>query len=103
DFLVAPMLSQGNFYRDVYLPAGSDWYAFMDNCQPLAAAVPGGTTVRGYYADLNLVPVYVRAGAILPFCELEQFVGQLNQQGQDNPITFNLYPGPDRSFDLYQD
>jgi len=103
DFLVAPMLSQGNFYRDIYLPAGSDWYAFMDNCQPLAAPVPGGTTVRGYYADLSLVPLYVRAGAILPFCELEQFVGQLNQQGQDNPITFNLYPGPDRSFELYQD
>jgi len=103
DFMVAPMVTQGNFYRDIYLPAGSSWFAFMDNRQPLAAAVPGGTTVRGYYADLSLVPIYVRAGAILPFCELEQFVGQLNQQGLENPITFNLYPGPDRSFLLYQD
>ena len=103
DFLVAPILSQNAPNRDIYLPNGSDWYAFMDNTQPLAAAVAGGTTVRGYYAPLELVPLYVRAGAILPFCELEQYVGQLNAQGKPNPITFNAYPGPDRSFVLYQD
>jgi alpha-glucosidase len=43
--------------------------------------------------------MYVRAGAILPMRELEQYVGQLAQ----NPITFNIYPGADNSFDLYQD
>ena len=41
-----------------------------------------------YFADLNLVPIYVRAGAILPFCALEQWVGQLSP----NPLTFNCYP-----------
>jgi alpha-glucosidase len=45
------------------------------------------------------MPLYVRAGAILPMRELEQYVGQLAQ----NPTTFNVYPGPDSSFDLYQD
>jgi alpha-glucosidase len=110
DFLVAPILGPHDSadppsapVRDVYLPAGSDWYAFMDNVAPLASPVAGGTTVLGYYAPLNLVPIYVRAGAILPFCELEQWVGQLNASGQPNPITFNVYPGPDRSFSLFQD
>ena len=56
-------------------------------------------------ADASFTPRLggVRAGAILPFCELEQWVGQLNALGQPNPITFNVYPGPDRSFLLFQD
>ncbi|MET0793295.1 MAG: glycosyl hydrolase family 31, partial [Polyangiaceae bacterium] len=108
DFLVAPIIDPHETVgsaplRNVYLPAGSDWYAFMDNQQPLAAAVSGGTLVTNYYAPLSLVPIYVRAGAILPFCELEQWVGQLNSQNLPNPITFNAYPGPDRAFDLYLD
>jgi alpha-glucosidase len=108
DFLVAPIVDPHETVgsaplRNVYLPAGSDWFAFMDNRQPLAAPVPGGTLVTNYYAALDLVPIYVRAGAILPFCELEQWVGQLNGQNRPNPITFNVYPGPDRSFDLYLD
>ena len=108
DFLVAPIVDPHETVgsaplRNVYLPAGSDWYAFMDNTQPLAAAVSGGTLVTNYYAPLDLVPIYVRAGAILPFCELEQWVGQLNSQDLPNPITLNAYPGPDRSFDLYLD
>lgn len=111
DFLVAPMLQQYETasppvapVRGVYLPAGSDWYAFMDNQSPLVGAVNGGTYIPNYYADLSLVPIYVRAGAILPFCELEQWVGQL----PSNPLTINCYPGPDRwsdaqAYPLYQD
>jgi alpha-glucosidase len=111
DFLVAPMLNQyetanppAQPVRGIYLPAGSDWYAFMDNKAPLSASVPGGTYIGNYYADLSLVPIYVRAGAILPFCDLQQWIGQ----NPANPLTINCYPGPDRSSDaqayqLYQD
>jgi len=111
DFLVAPIITQHitanpptSPVRGIYLPAGSDWYAFMDNTAPLAAAVPGGTYISNYYADLTLVPIYIRAGAILPFSDLEQWVGQL----PENPLTINCYPGPDRwtdaqAYELYQD
>jgi len=111
DFLVAPMLNQYETanppqtpQRNVYLPAGSDWYAFMDNQYPLVGAVMGGTLVTNYVADLTLVPIYVRAGAILPYCNLEQWVGEL----PSNPLTINCYPGPDRwtdaqAYQLYQD
>ena len=110
DFLVAPVVnpfvsltppqSPG---RSVYLPAGSNWYQFMDNTQPITGAITGGQSI-GIPAPLSMVPIYVRAGAILPFCELEQWVGQLPA----NPLTFNCYPGPDRATDsqayqLYQD
>ncbi len=111
DFLVAPILTQSETaspplpaQRNVYLPAGSNWYAFMDNNFPLAAPVAGGTTVFNFNAPLSnppqfLTPIYIRAGAILPMQESEQWVGQL----PSNPLTFNIYPGPDSSFNLYLD
>jgi alpha-glucosidase len=105
DFLVAPILMPGDqsnserpYTRTVYLPATSSWYAFKDNKAPLDSPVPGGSSF-GWTASLSQVPIYVRAGAILPFRELEQWVGQLSQ----NPLTFNIYPGPDSSYQLYQD
>jgi alpha-glucosidase len=98
DLLVAPIVGQGQLYRDVYLPAGSQWYVLNDNTYPLGAPTPGGTT-QNWYAPLGLVPLYVREGAIVPFRELEQYVGQLAQ----NPITFNIYPGKDSTYTLYQD
>ena len=112
DMLVAPILTQHETaspptspVRDVYLPAGSDWYSFTDNQSPLGAPVTGGTLITNWYAALTnqpplyLMPIYIRAGAILPMRELEQYVGQL----ATNPITFNIYPGPDSSFELYLD
>lgn len=103
DFLVAPMVTpfnepNGFTKRKIYLPAGSQWYAFKDNKERLEAPVNGGQVIE-YSAHLALVPIYVRAGAILPMCELEQYVGQLHH----NPLTINIYPGPDSDYLLYQD
>lgn len=110
DFLVAPILFQAVSAnppiaptRDLYLPAGSNWYAFQNNQGPLLGSVQGGSVIA-YTAGLDLVPIYVREGAILPFQQLEQWVGQL----PSNPLTINFYPGPDRwadnlAYKLYQD
>ncbi|MFM2027780.1 MAG: hypothetical protein RLZZ339_2497 [Cyanobacteriota bacterium] len=96
---------------DVYLPQGSNWYCFMNNQLPLASLVEGGTTIRDFDANLNLegkhinfiVPIYVRLGAIIPMIELEQYVGELNQQGKPNPITLNIYPGQSGEYTMYLD
>jgi alpha-glucosidase len=48
---------------------------------------------------VSLVPIYIRAGAVIPHRELEQFVGQVNP----NPLTFDVYPGPDRRHNVYLD
>jgi alpha-glucosidase len=106
DCLVAPILNQHETLpnptaplRSVYLPSGSQWYSFKDHRAKLDTPVEGGTLITNYYAGLDLVPMYVRAGAILPFRELEQYVGQL----RENPLTFNIYPGPDSSYRVYLD
>ncbi len=107
DFLVAPILFQAESLpdpiaplRDIYLPAGSDWYAFEDDLAPLDAPVAGGQIVADYFAGLDRVPIYVRAGAILPMRSLvEQYVGQL----ATNPLAIAIYPGPDSTYALYTD
>jgi alpha-glucosidase len=116
DLLIAPVLepqSQDNLFgsRDVYLPAGSEWYCYMDNTLPLAGAIEGGTTIRGFNAGLTtdgnhmqfLLPTYVRAGAILPLLDAENYVGERKSAGQPSPLTFNIYPGAGGSYTLYLD
>ncbi len=114
DLLVAPVLapeSSGKGLRDVYLPAGSRWYQFMNSALPLGAAIEGGTTIADFDAHLDadpghlhfIVPLYVRAGAIIPTLELEQWVGERNERGLPNPITLNLYPGANGAYTIYLD
>ncbi|WP_437809871.1 TIM-barrel domain-containing protein [Sorangium sp. So ce1078] len=96
--LVAPIVNPGQVYRNVYLPSGSQWYVYNDNTTPLGPPTPGGTA-QTWYAPLDIVPLYVREGAILPVRELEQYIGQKAV----NPITFNIYPGKDTAYTLYED
>ncbi len=113
--LVAPILDPhetadppSDPVRDIYLPMGENgrtqWYAYQNDQAPLLSPVEGGTTVEGYYAPLgqaNLcqVPIYVKAGAILPMRNLAQYI----DPSQANPITFEIYPGENSSYQLYQD
>lgn len=116
DLLVAPVLereTEENGYgkRDVYLPSGSNWYQFMNGKYPLNKAIEGGTNVSEFDAHISeeqyhipfIVPVYVREGAIIPTIELEQYVGECNQNGQPNPITLNIYPGQSGEYTMYLD
>jgi alpha-glucosidase len=116
DFLVAPVLTpqtENNNYgrRDIYLPAKSNWYSFMDNTMPLNSAVEGGVTLREFDANINLsdhhivflVPTFIREGAIIPTLENELYVGQLNDDARPNHITLNIYPGESGHYTLYLD
>jgi len=99
NFLVAPIVEQGATQREVYLPNGYNWYVYTDNVEPLGAPTEGGQAYCWYNVGLDLVPIYVREGAIIPVRELEEWVGQLEQ----NPITYSIYPGRDSEYTCYQD
>ncbi len=115
DVLVAPILFKqypGNSgVRDIYLPAGSDWFCYMDNRYPLAGSVSGGMTFRDFDASINnngghipfTTPLFIRSGAIIPTLEQEQFVGEYRERGQLNPITLNIYPGLEGEYTMYLD
>ena len=76
-----------------YLPKGAVWYDFWTNKK-----YKGGQTVM-LHTTLNRLPMFVRAGSILPLGPEMQYVGELPW---DN-IELRIYPGNDASFTLYED
>jgi alpha-D-xyloside xylohydrolase len=79
--------------RSVYLPAGTDWYDFWtDQCYH------GGQTIEAS-ATIDMLPLYVRAGSIVPLGPRRQHV----DDQPDAPIELHIYPGSDGCFLLYED
>ncbi len=77
----------------VRLPAGTDWYAW-DSGEKFA----GGQSIR-VHAPLNTVPLFLRAGAIVPLGPVQQYVDEI----PNPPLTVLVCPGADGSFVWYDD
>ena len=76
-----------------YLPKGCDWYDFWTNKR-----LKGGQNIT-LETSLDRVPMFVRAGSILPLAPEMQYVGE---KAWDN-LEIRVYPGADGSFTLYED
>jgi alpha-D-xyloside xylohydrolase len=92
-FLVAPVTEYKARSRPVYLPAGEDWYDFWTG-----KTASSGTTINAA-APYDAIPVFVRAGAIVPFGPELQYI----EEKPSDPITLYVYTGADGSFTLYED
>jgi alpha-glucosidase (family GH31 glycosyl hydrolase) len=90
--LVAPVVEKGATSRPVYLPQGQ-WYDFWSDEQ-----LEGGREISRNI-DLETIPLYVRAGSILPMGPVKQFTSEKS----DTPLELSIYPGADASFLLYED
>ncbi len=90
--LVAPVTEQGATSRKVYLPAGADWYNYWTN-----ERLHGGQTIRAA-APIDTLPLFVRAGSILPLGEPVESTNQAQALAK-----VRVYPGADGDFTLYQD
>jgi alpha-D-xyloside xylohydrolase len=93
DLLVAPVTHQGQTSRKVYLPAGTDWYDYWTNKE-----YHGGQTIVAQ-APISVIPLFVRAGSILP---LGRQVEDLSDQHQGLK-EIRVYPGANATFQLYED
>jgi alpha-D-xyloside xylohydrolase len=91
--LVSPVYEYGARSRDVYLPAGTSWYDFYTSTK-----LEGGTHVNAA-APLAHIPLYVRAGSIIPVGPEIQYTGEK----PDAAITLYVYTGHDGAFTLYED
>jgi len=86
--LVAPLLD-GTGKRDVPLPAGAVYYDFW---APENDPIPGGTTAQvDFSADLRKVPLYFKAGAILPMHVADDVTG-LGNAASAGKLTVLVYP-----------
>jgi alpha-glucosidase/alpha-D-xyloside xylohydrolase len=92
DILVAPVVEKGATERKLYLPHGA-WYDFWTNEKH-----DGGRDVTRP-VDLDTIPLYVRAGAIVPMGPVKQYTAEK----VDGPLDISVYPGADGSFLLYED
>jgi alpha-glucosidase/alpha-D-xyloside xylohydrolase len=92
DILVAPVVEKGATSRRLYLPRGV-WYDFWTS-----ERVEGGREIDRA-VDLETMPLYVRAGAIVPMGPVRQYTSE----PVEGPLTLTVHPGADGSFQLYED
>ncbi len=79
--------------RRVYLPKDTTWYDFWSGQKN-----QGGVHLQAA-APLDRIPLYVRAGSILPLGPPEQYAGEK----VNGPIELRIYTGANGNFTLYQD
>lgn len=103
-FLVAPVtrpmyygpgsvpLDVGDKTRSVYLPQGL-WYDYWND-----DAIEGGKRISAP-AELDTMPLYVRAGSIVPHGPDKQYADEPSEK----PLRLKVYPGADARFTLYED
>lgn len=93
-FLVAPVTTCQARSRGVYLPPTTgDWYDFWTG-----AITAGGQTIDAP-APYDSMPLFIRAGSIIPFGPELQYTGEKPA----DPVTLYVYAGADGTFTLYED
>jgi alpha-glucosidase/alpha-D-xyloside xylohydrolase len=91
-FLVAPVSEQGATHRQVYLPAGCDWYNYWTN-----ERMKGGQTITAD-APIDTIPLFVRAGSIVPLGATV-----LSAKEPQAISSVRVYPGANGTFTLFSD
>ncbi|OFA07366.1 alpha-xylosidase BoGH31A precursor [Duganella phyllosphaerae] len=91
--MVAPVTGAKADVRTVYLPGKEDWFDFWTGKRQA-----GGKVIVAQ-ADIATIPLFARAGSILPLGPVVQYADQKSAQ----PIELRVYPGKDGSYELYDD
>jgi len=92
DFFVAPVVTEKLDAQEIHLPPG-DWYDFWTSDKHSASEK------IALHPALSEMPVYVRAGAIVP---MEPVVQSTNET-PNGPLELRVYPGADCEGSLYED
>lgn len=79
--------------RKCYLPKGADWYDFWTK-----ERLSGESYVVAD-APIDKIPLFIRAGSIIPMEEGLQYAEQVS----DKPFQIHIYPGDDCEFEFYED
>lgn len=91
--LVNPILRRDATKRSLYLPGAPLWYDFWTG-----ATLDGGQDIVAD-APLDRIPLFVRAGSIIPLGPEIEYA----DQKPDDPIELRVYTGADGLFALYSD
>ncbi len=92
DLLVAPILRQGAVDRSVYLPVGN-WFEFW------TGKLHRGRQAILANAGLDVMPLFVRAGAVLPMCAAARHTGEMPM----DLMNLHVWPGAPGELAWYED
>jgi alpha-D-xyloside xylohydrolase len=90
--LVAPVTESSKTEWNVYLPKAAGWFDFWTGKQ-----FAGGQTVKTD-APLDRIPLFVKAGSILPIGRIIQYSAE-----KSDTLEIRVYKGANAKFDLYED
>ena len=91
--LINPVCGYKQTNREVYLPKSAEWYDLYSG-----KWYAGGQKIVAD-APYERMPVFVKAGSIIPFGPELQYTSEKPA----DTITLNIYSGADASFNLYED
>lgn len=91
--LVAPVTEPEVNQWNVYLPGSDYWYDFWTGQR-----YKGGQTIKTG-APLNIIPLFVKAGSILPMGKFIQYAGEKPA----DTLEIRIYSGADAQFELFED
>jgi len=91
--LVNPIVQAVATIRTVYLLQGTNWFDYWTGTKSA-----GGQVVAAR-AGIDTIPVFVRAGSILPLGPARQYADEQSVA----PTELRIYPGSNGSFTLYDD
>jgi alpha-D-xyloside xylohydrolase len=92
-FLVAPVTQPDVLKKKVYLPEITSWYDFWTGKH-----FNGGQTINTN-APMDQIPLFVKAGSIVPMDKISQYTGESNADS----LEIRIYKGADGNFNLYED
>ncbi len=90
--LVAPVTQYRARTRPVYLPPSARWYNYWTGEPAASGRIEAG-------APYDRIPIFVRAGSIIPYAPAMQYVAEK----PCDPTTLFVYAGADGRFTLYED
>ncbi|MEV8146025.1 NPCBM/NEW2 domain-containing protein [Specibacter sp. NPDC078709] len=93
--MVAPISNSNPVRNGIVLPAGSQWVDYWTG-----TVYEGGQILNGYSAPLETLPMFVRAGSVVPQGEIARNASLIPE---DSPITVDVYPSGDSSFTMNED
>lgn len=93
NLLVAPVFEKAATKRNIYLPEGDDWYDWWSMTK-----INGGQTIE-YTVNLATLPLFVKAGSIIPFDPIRQYTSEIIKE----PTTLKIFSGKNAEFTLYDD
>ncbi|HJV77454.1 MAG TPA: TIM-barrel domain-containing protein [Paludibacter sp.] len=91
--LIAPIIEPNVTQWNVYLPKSAGWYDFWTGKR-----FNGGQTIKTD-APLDRIPLFVKAGSIIPMGKIIQYAGEKSA----DTLEIRVYKGANARFDLYED